>query len=665
MKRFMKSALTIGLAASLIWTGGLFSVSSKAYAAEGSPKITNILGKETVLMEDGTLWTSFFGYDMIRLSTNFTEIAGQGNSFLGRTKDGRIMQFDGGTEPIFVPDQKDVKQIAGSSYWLKADGTVWQSTEKLKGIGPVLQIAYGESDDSGPKQRTFAMLQQNGDLLLKDHYAQGKNLKLGTIPNPGDVVLMSTIRDCVALLFRNGEVVIYQASNFDDSGRIIPVKVAENAQHIAYTEENPTQILLVTLKDGTVWRTGKYQARWKLDNQAEGLRSIAKTAPFQDSNHFYAQTNDGRWLRYDDGDSYPYEAPSVEEADISLSDLKPNVGDKLQLGIQETYSNGARIKVKPSASNVLIEKPHLLKLESNGTLSVKGVGQTNVTITTGGHSKTLKVSSSLTGNLTFAKQANGTVYLPAKTVIKALGGTSSGTGGTLEAKIGDTSISVKAGDRNAVLNGEPITLTTAPVQEKNEIYLPASLLTAATGAQVKWDGKWKSAEISFGGAAKMTVVSVETAAIVKKAMQGSLAKYIGRDYWINYFQDWDRFSKVTVTDVVPQAAGDFVVQFRNASGKKLEGYPMSSYQVQEMFTGDTYFFNYDPKKKYKWSAATWNQIKAGKVVPGMTKDQVKLSRGLPAGSSVNSAGGKIIETWVYYNFDTVAFMNGKVFMILE
>lgn len=500
-------------------------------------------------------------------------------------------------------------------------------------------------------------------MILVGHYS-GKNLKLGTIADPGSVTSMAVTYGRVALLFNNGQIVVYEASNFDDNGTIIPVTVAQDAVHITYVPDEPTDIILVTRKDGTLWKTGDYQARWKLDEQISGLGSVERTAAYLDSDHFYVKRSDGSWVLYEDGDVTPVNVPRVEKVDIAISESLPYVGDRLKLSIQEKYTNGANIKVVPDATNVAIDKPHLLKLQQDGSFKTLGVGEVQVTVTTGGMSKTLKISTGLRNNLKYAKQIKGTVFVPAKSVIQALGGSVVAANGGFEARIGETVFSFKAGDTNAQLNGETVTLKAAPLVEKGDTYIPGTLLTAAVGSLVQWDNKWQSAIISFGDA-MMTVVSTETAAIVKKAMQGSLAKYIGRSYWINYLEDWDRFSQVTVTDIVPKDSGDFVIQFKTASGKKLEGYPMSSSFVTEIFTDENYLFSYDPKKKYKWSAATWSQIKAGNVTLGMSKDQVRMSWGYPAGRSVNNTSGKTVETWVFSNFDAVSFVNGKVVFILD
>lgn len=181
---------------------------------------------------------------------------------------------------------------------------------------------------------------------------------------------------------------------------------------------------------------------------------------------------------------------------------------------------------------------------------------------------------------------------------------------------------------------------------------------------MKWDSEWQEANISIGSAS-MTVVSTETAALVKKAMQGSLANYVGKSYWVNYFQGWDRFMKVTVTDILPDDTGSFVIVFKTATGKTLKSYSMTSGHVAELLSNRTAFFNFDPYKKYQWSSSVWNQIKAGHIALGMTKEQVLLSWGEPAGKSATQADGKTVETWIYANFDTVAFINGKVKVIIN
>ena len=152
----------------------------------------------------------------------------------------------------------------------------------------------------------------------------------------------------------------------------------------------------------------------------------------------------------------------------------------------------------------------------NGTLKSAGVGKTQITVTSGGQSKSVTVSSSLRNNLKYAKQVNGNVMVPAKSVIQALGGTYSAKNGSVEAKFGQTVLTFKAGSNQAKLNESTIRLKAAPMNDKGELLIPASVLSDALGAKTTWDAKWKQAHISLGTDAAMTVVSSETAGLIKK-----------------------------------------------------------------------------------------------------------------------------------------------------
>ena len=65
-------------------------------------------------------------------------------------------------------------------------------------------------------------------LLLEDNYKRD-NSKARYRGEPGRVKSMTVHSGRVALLRDNGDVVVYETSNFDDNGRIIPVTVAQNA----------------------------------------------------------------------------------------------------------------------------------------------------------------------------------------------------------------------------------------------------------------------------------------------------------------------------------------------------------------------------------------------------------------------------------------------------
>ncbi|KKO53800.1 copper amine oxidase N-terminal domain-containing protein [Paenibacillus sp. DMB20] len=650
----MRKTLYIVLIGFLLGFGSAGLTAGQASAADAAPQIKDILGEKTLLMEDGSMWSMINGNRVIRTPGNVEAVNGTELEGMGVTQDGKLIQWDIANAPHVVKDQTGVKQAAGE-YWLKMDGTVWSIGGKVKKLEGIKLIGYGDRD--------FAALSHNGDVLIRDSYAQETYKKLGTIPDAASVKDISVFDSRVALLYDSGKVVIYETFNFDDNGKIIPVAVAEDAVHIAYGTGDPTPRLLVTRKDGTVWTTGNYQDRFKLAKQVPGLSDIVRTAVKEESHdQFYAQKSSGSWVMFDDGDIKPVDVPAIKKLDVSLSDAKPFVGDQLKIDIQETYTNGAKIKVPASEASIEIQKPHLLQLQSKGTVKVLGVGETKVTVTSGGISKDLTVSASLRHNLKYSKQAQGIVFVPAKPVFQALGGTVSPSGGGLDVKLGDTSLWFKAGTAQATLNGNKIRLKAVPMNDKEGTLIPVSLLSDALGAQARWDGKWKQAEISFGEA-RLTVVSAETASLIKKAAQGSLAKFIGRTYWINDFQGWERFSKVTVTDILPDDTGSFVIVFRSAAGKTLKSYSMSSSNVSQLFADESSFYKFDPYKKYKWSSSTWKKIKAGQVSLGMTKAQVQMSWGSPGSKSLTAVNGHTIETWVYGNFDTISFVNGKVFLI--
>ncbi|MGZ7442420.1 stalk domain-containing protein [Paenibacillus sp. TH7-28] len=662
MRKILVLVLTVGLILAL--GTGVWEPMAAEAASEGEQGIKDMAGDYAMLMDNGTMWTSIYGEQMMRTPGDVVSISLTSQyAGLGVTRDGKLIEWDMGITPRVVEGQTEVKQVAGKA-WLKEDGSVWTRTGKIKGLENIEHIAYGD--------RRLAALSSSGELFFEDSYKPNVFSKIGPVSDPSAVTAIAAYDMRVALLYNNGKVVLYQTFDFDDNGKPIPYTVTEDAVHIAFAESKSGRsldALIVTRKDGTVWATGDYRDRIKLTEQYPGLSQIVKTSVISDSmisdmDHLYAQRSDGSWLLFEAGEVKPVEAPRVSALNVAVSEAKPFVGDKIKVDIQETYTNGADIKVKGDATNVTVDNPHLLRIESDGSLKVLGVGESKVTVTSGGLSQTITISASLRNNLKYAKVVGGVVYIPAKAVFQAMGGTVAPSGGGLDVKLGDTSLFFKANEKSAQLNGGNITLKAAPLTEKGETLIPASLLTEALEAQVKWDSEWQEANISFG-LANMTIVSTKTASLIKKAMQGSLANYIGKSYWVNYFQGWDRFSKVTVTDILPDDTGSFIVVFKSASGKTLKSYSMTSSHVSDLFSDGSAFFNYDPYKKYKWSSAIWNQIKAGHINLGMTKEQVLLSWGEPAGKSTANANGKTVETWVYANFDTVVFMNGKVTIIIN
>ncbi|WP_237086873.1 stalk domain-containing protein [Paenibacillus ihbetae] len=656
----VKRTLYVLVLFSLLVGLGLAGTNQGSASAEGAElQIKDIAGKNTYLMSDGSMWSLIDGRHSIRTPGRVAAISGYEYGGIGMTQDGRLVEWGIGKGPQVVPGTSGVKQISGS-YWLKSDGTVWSGNVKVNNLSGILLIANADQE--------LAALSSSGELLLEDNYKNDQFKKLGIVDNPASVKSMTVHSGRVALLHDNGDVVVYETSNFDDNGRIIPVTVAQQAAHIVYVSNEPTDLLIVTLQDGTVWTTGTYKDRWKLKEQITGLSGIVRTSIYGNvkdwSEGFYAQRSDGSWVHHKDGQNKNVDVPVVKSLSVAISNATPYIGESLEVSIQENYTNGAKIKVPVKDASIEIEKPYLLSVQKNGTLKSAGVGKTQITVTSGGQSKSVTVSSSLRNNLKFAKQINGNVMVPAKAVIQALGGTYSAKSGGVEAKFGQTVLTFKAGSNQAKLNESSIRLKAAPMNDKGELLIPASVLSDALGAKTTWDAKWKQAHISLGTDATLTVVSSETVGLIKKAMQGNLVKFIGRTYWVNEFEDLERFSKLTVTDILPDDKGEFNVIFKTASGKTVKSYPMRSSEVTQLFADRSSLLTYDPYKKYKWSASIWKQIKAGQVSLGMTKEQVQLSWGNPAAKDITSGGGKTIETWGYSNFNIVSFVNGKAILII-
>ncbi|OPA81508.1 copper amine oxidase [Paenibacillus selenitireducens] len=657
MKKVFRTVLSICLFFGFgvhSWAADIAHATAAA-ASDDKSQIRDMIGESTLLMNDGSMWTLMNDEQFVHIVGKITQITGTDHKGLGVTQDGKLLSWGVGEVPHLVEGQVGVTQAAGA-HWLKEDGTVWTNNGKVKNLSDIRLIGNGDKD--------LAALSDKGELFYEDRYNADSFKKLGTITGAASVTAMAVNDGRVALLYDSGKVIVYETSNLDRNSQIIPVTIVEDAVHIAYMSERITNKLLVTRKDGTVWTTGTERDRWKLTNQVSELSQIVKTAVPTSSNHFFAKRSDGNWLLVEDGEVTPIDGPRMNDIKVSISDLKPFVGDNLNIDILEIYTNDAVMRAEPGKADIVVQKPHLLQLQPDQTLKVLGVGETQVTVTLNGLSKTVTVSSSLRNNLKNSKLVDGVVFLPAKSVFQALGGVVTSSAGGLDVKVGDTTLLFQAKDLKATRNGKSIQLKAAPWIDKGELFIPASLLTDALGAKVTWNGKWKQAEISLGDA-RMTIVSSETAALVKKAAQGSLAKYIGKTYWVNHLLVTDRFTKVTITDIVPDDTGFFVIVFKSNTGQTLKSFSMPSSQVPEVLADESNFYHEDPYKKYSWSSAVWKQLKDEQVTVGMTKEQVRVSWGAPSSKTTATSNGKVIEVWMYSNYKSVSFVNDKVSLIIQ
>jgi len=650
LKKIWLVCAIISLLASSVTFAG-----SAAANATGSG-IAEIYSDEVMLMEDGSLWTGtrlqgpahYTEYDI-------TAISPAGYSGYALNADGRLLEWkqDGGIGP--VSGQTGIIQLVKGT-WLKRDGTVWNARGQVEifdqALSEVARISTGSS---------FSYVTKNGEL-----YSEKLRKPLASGLNPSSVAAVAASGDRTVVLDAGGKVTEYNLYNFDDNLNIIPVVLTEQARWIGMSGND----LFVVLKDGTLATRLDYDPELGRDKlrTMEGLKGVARLSGIVDPDRFYVRYADGSWKWHAGGKLTDVRTPSVAAIEFTVDYEAPMVGEKIKATIVEKHSTGSSVQVPLSQADVTIEKPHLLAKQADGTFLATGVGVTNITVKKGGASKTIAVTISLPNAVQGAKMVQGVTYFPIKPVFQALGGTVTYAAPTksFDVRVGSKAIRLTTGSAKATLDGKAVTLKGAVRADNGQTLFPAHLLTDALGAKLTWDAEWKAMTVAFGSA-EMEVWTDETARLYKRSKQGELAAYIGQTYWVNHFQGWDRFTKVTVADIVPnnERSGfeTFTIVFRLADGKTLNSFPYTKSEAIDRFTDGSSLLHYNPYTKYKWSSSVWSAVKAGKISLGMNKDQVLMSWGSPSSSSKLSASGVVVETWGYSNFRYVTFTNGKVTQI--
>lgn len=613
--------------------------------------IAEVVDRGTMLMEDGSLWTNTkegpsktSGLQIVDVS-----MSSYGPGY-GLTSDGRLVTWSSGT-PAYAAGIDNLTQLSGS-YGLRRDGTVWQlsTLTQMEQLSDVVMIGEGGSTYN---EMSFPYLLSNGEVWA----SALKHRAFARFEDVSTVKMLAGDRYAIFVLMRSGEVLRYAMPLGDDPNP--PEKIADNAAQIVFSSGRSS--LLIVGSDGTVGEYINYESYNRQLKPVKGLSGIRQISGAAGAAHFYVQSNDGSWFEFKSGEPTPIHVPGVTKATLTLSSQDTVVGGTIKAKAAQTLSTGATVDVPFAKANIRIEKPYLLKKQDNGTFKGLGVGETQVTFTAGEQSQSVTVAVSLDEPLLGAKQIKGITMLPIKPVFQALGGTVAYKAATktFEIRVGDQLIKLTVNSAKATINNKTVSMTAAVQTDGGETLFPAKLLTTALGASLKWNSSWSYMDIALGKAS-MSVYSDQTLKLIKRKEQGTLANLIGRTYWVNDFQGWERFIKLTVVDIVPDYKGYFSIQFRKDSGGLLETYTMANYLVTETLNNRSYFLNYDPYKKYKWSAATWKQIKAERVTMGMTKDQVRMSWGDPTSSSQISSRGLVIETWGFGLYNYVTFTNGKV-----
>ncbi|REK71195.1 stalk domain-containing protein [Paenibacillus paeoniae] len=665
MRKFAAMMLSLFLLVSLIPTAGAAQTETKA------SQIADVKG-DMILMEDGTLWLkrpwAATGYMKASIdATSFGKPYGY-----ALTSKGELISWDDHDLPTVDKSQNSIKYLAYGAY-IKKDGTVWYYDGKQ--IEGLKNIVLYERD-----YMSHVYLTTSGEI----YHSYIRDAVLDKVEDPYSIVsLLMTSDNDVAYMDNTGKVVVVKAHHYDyNDGKVTfrPKVLTNDAAHIQYNSDNA---LVVTKKDGTVWMSGSYKDQDKLVKQVKGIEKAVKAVPYYGTLHetkkvddpnntitvkssgitMLVKHQDGSWKVHVGDKVTNIKAPESTGIKFTTSNAQPAVGNTIYFKVVQQYNNGYKETLSNESYSMEIDKPHLLKVAKDGSYKVTGVGEAKVTVKAGEKSQTLTITAKLGKNLTGAVNLNNVTYLPIQTVFQSLGGTVTYTAAskTYDVTIGTTTIQLKVGQKNAKVNGKDTAMEQAVREEKGKALFPASLLSKSLGAKLQWDTKLQQMKVSFGSAF-MVIESADTPKIKKQDEQGTLVKYLNKSFWVNSYKNWERFSKVTVTDIVPVGSNNFQVVFKDAKGNTLQSDIMSKDFVSRVLDDSYTFLSYDPYKKYSWSAATWESIKASKISIGMNKTQVEFSWGRPNDISKLTSQQTTIEVWSYGS-QYVAFTNGKVTQI--
>ncbi|MCR8844298.1 stalk domain-containing protein [Paenibacillus sp. SC116] len=632
----MKRLLSLSVVALLLalCTAGIVSASSPA----SKPKIVSVIDSDTFLLDDGALWRKDFD-GARRNQFNLVSIEETDMGGWGLTAGGKVVSWEYIGKSKELPYMKEVAQLSKYGYWLKKDGTVWNHDEEVAGLSNIRLL--------DARDGMLAALSHSGDIYTKQ--GSGRPELIANVPNAVSVHVNTY--DTI-VVDKEGTVTHYAPFQKE------PLTVTTDAVNVQWYEP---QQLLITKKDGTVWvsdRTNKFEMK-----QIHDLKDIVKMSSSDSDNRIYFQQKDGSWNVFSEEGIQKMKVPEMKSIKLIVTRPTPNVGDQFLIAVEEQYTNGYTHKRYPKNDELVIDQPQLIERIPDNKFKARAVGETGVKITANGLSSQAKISVSLDEPLQKAIQKDGVVYLPLKSVFQTIGGKVTSVPSTKEhhIQLGSKKIKLQSGSKIATVDGKAYTMKGVVQTAGGTTVFPAELLKHILQATISWDNQLKQAIIKFGSA-KMIVQSDETAKVQKRAKQGDLAKYIGKSYWINHFQGWERFNKLTVTDIVPKDTF-YTVVFKHANGKTLTSYPMSASEVTWLFSDQTQLLNYDPYKRYKWSKSIWEKIKKERVATGMTKEQVLMSWGKPKHTSYITSGNLTVESWGYgsgSSLSIITFTNGKV-----
>ncbi|MBP1904843.1 hypothetical protein J2Z32_001467 [Paenibacillus turicensis] len=623
-----------------------------AFGSSTDGKIIDVINRNHYLMEDGSIWTTSFD-GPVHDTGSYKGIGGNpssGEGLFAWTEDGNLANWNANSEhSIKLTKVSGIKKINGDII-INNDGTISGVVGKMKEIKDVI--------DADMYEEKVAVLLASGDIWFAENYTS-KPRKIGHVEQAVEIKLGDVN---TAVLKKNGTITLLDMLT-DDA----PREVGSNIT--SFVRDNKSNLIAIH-QNGTVWsysRQKKYVAE-----QISELSNIVKLV--SSTNELFAQSKDGLWVGYDyqKGAITPLTPPKLSKLTLQPSSKEASIGSSIDLNVMETYSNGYELLRQPKDNELKIEKPEIAQWQANDPVKLlaKGMGSTTVSLETNGMSSSFTFNVSNNQKLTGAVLLDGVSYLPIEGVFKALGAVANVDKALIKIQLGETKIVLQIGSIVADIDGTKVTLK-GKVQVKNgKILFPAALLTELKLGTFTWNAKLQQGELVIGNA-KLVIQSEETAKIVKKSELGSLAKYIGKSYWVNnFYYGGERFSKVTIKDInvtiSEQDQRTYEVIFQGAKGKIYEPYAVgTTSNVIDTLNDSNQLLTYDPYKKYKWSNAVWNKIKQNKVSFGMNTTQVQFAWGHPTSISKKSVKNKgTVEVWVYGNknldFKIVTFANGKV-----
>ncbi|MEW4369684.1 copper amine oxidase N-terminal domain-containing protein [Paenibacillus kandeliae] len=616
--------------------------------------IASVLNGQTYLLTDGTLWAQSLKGPW-HSEYNFKGITvGSNNQYYGWTTGGQVLTWDDVTgKATIISGISNAAQVSGNGIVLGRDGKInMVGSDKPDTLPMNVKMIDGHED-------SYATVNQSGDMFYYSSYRNGLGRKVGSYP---DAAAIRQDGVGLAVLKNDGTVVLLDLLTGD-----APRTLATDAVSIDWQGNNRT--LLVAKKDGTVWSYSR--SNGFNPQQLSELTGITEIAASADG--IYARRSDGSWVRDVQQSVTPFGVPSITQLKLALSKTDAAIGDKVEAQVQEVYSNGYTSSRPALSGELAVDQPQVAEVLSDGTVKVKALGGATVTLSVDGMTAQAPLNGTSEQALTGAVMISGTVYLPVQSVFKALGGTVAVSGNQFRISWGKDQIVLNKNSAVATINGQKQTLKGKVQSSAGQTVFPAALLTAvSTNAKVSWDGSYKQAILNVNGS-KITVQSADTQKLIKQAEIGNLTRLLGKSYWVNgYSGAGDRFSKVTIRDITaekdPYNHTRFVVHFRGGDGKDYPSSMMTGSEITNLIGDSSEFFTYNPYSKYNWSQSTWNHIKNGEVVRGMTKQQVLLSWGEPDRKEVSKQGGYNVEVWSYISdssLDMLGFGEGVVYEIVS